>query len=80
MDYLLNKSQVNDLKGDTLTIDEYGEVKDLTYNTKINKEIKDSSRELNISKTAKVFFVVSFIVIVVAVILSMLFIKKYKRR
>ncbi|MCC0653114.1 cellulose biosynthesis cyclic di-GMP-binding regulatory protein BcsB [Clostridioides sp. ES-S-0001-03] len=80
MDYLLNKSQGNDLKGDTLTIDEYGEVKDLNYNTKINKEIKDSSRELNISKTAKVFFVVSFIVITVAIILSILFIKKYKRR
>ncbi|MCC0696752.1 cellulose biosynthesis cyclic di-GMP-binding regulatory protein BcsB [Clostridioides sp. ES-S-0048-02] len=80
MDYLLNKSQGNDLKGDTLTIDEYGEVKELNYNTKINKEIKDSSRELNISKTAKVFFVVSFIVITVAIILSILFIKKYKRR
>ncbi|PBF39544.1 hypothetical protein [Clostridioides difficile] len=43
MDYLLNKSKVNDLKGDTLIIDEYGEVEDLAYNLKSKKEVKDSS-------------------------------------
>ncbi|MCC0683915.1 cellulose biosynthesis cyclic di-GMP-binding regulatory protein BcsB [Clostridioides sp. ZZV14-6345] len=80
MDYLLNKSKVNDLKGDTLTIDEYGEVEDLAYNVKTNKEIEDSSSNISINKTTKVFLMISFITIIVAIILSMLYMKKYKRR
>ncbi|HGM3507825.1 TPA: cellulose biosynthesis cyclic di-GMP-binding regulatory protein BcsB [Clostridioides difficile] len=80
MDYLLNKSKVNDLKGDTLTIDEYGEVEDLAYNVKTKKEIEDSSSNISINKTTKVFLMISFITIIVAIILSMLYMKKYKRR
>lgn len=80
MDYLLNKSKVNDLKGDTLTIDEYGEVEDLAYNVKTKKEIEDSSSNISINKTIKVFLMISFITIIVAIILSMLYMKKYKRR
>lgn len=80
MDYLLNKSKVNDLKGDTLTIDEYGEVEDLAYNVKTKKEIEDSSSNISINKTTKVFLMISFITIIVAIVLSMLYMKKYKRR
>ncbi|NMS91948.1 cellulose biosynthesis cyclic di-GMP-binding regulatory protein BcsB [Clostridioides difficile] len=80
MDYLLNKSKVNDLKGDTLTIDEYGEVEDLAYDLKINKEVKTLNNNISISKTTKVFLMISFITIIVAIVLSMLYIKKYKRR
>lgn len=80
MDYLLNKSKVNDLKGDTLTIDEYGEVEDLAYNVKTKKEIEDSSSNISINKTTKVFLMIYFITIIVAIILSMLYMKKYKRR
>ncbi|WP_227859886.1 MULTISPECIES: cellulose biosynthesis cyclic di-GMP-binding regulatory protein BcsB [unclassified Clostridioides] len=80
MDYLLNKSKANDLKGDTLTIDEYGEVEDLAYNVRAKKEVKDSNWNISINKTTKVFLMISFITIIVAIILSMLYIKKYKRR
>lgn len=80
MDYLLNKSKVNDLKGDTITIDEYGEVEDLSYNLKINKEVKVSNNNISISKTTKAFLIISFITIIVVAVLSMLYIKKYKRR
>lgn len=80
MDYLLNKSKVNDLKGDTLIIDEYGEAEDLAYNLKSKKEVKDSSWNMSINKTTKVFLMISFITIIVVMILSMLYIKKYKRR
>lgn len=80
MDYLLNKSKVNDLRGDTLIIDEYGEVEDLAYNLKPKKEVKDSSWNMSINKTTKVFLMISFITIIVVMILSMLYIKKYKRR
>ncbi|PBI10756.1 cellulose biosynthesis cyclic di-GMP-binding regulatory protein BcsB [Clostridioides difficile] len=80
MDYLLNKSKVNDLKGDTLIIDEYGEVEDLAYNLKSKKEVKDSSWNMSINKTTKVFLMISFITIIIVMILSMLYIKKYKRR
>ncbi|MFL8711832.1 cellulose biosynthesis cyclic di-GMP-binding regulatory protein BcsB [Clostridioides sp. GD02377] len=80
MDYLLNKSKVNDLKGDTITIDEYGEVEDLSYNLKVNKEVKVSNNDISISKTTKAFLIISFITIIVVAVLSMLYIKKYKRR
>ncbi|KPI52190.1 cell wall anchor protein [Clostridioides difficile] len=80
MDYLLNKSKVNDLKGDTITIDEYGEVEDLSYNLKVNKEVKVSNNNISISKTTKAFLIISFITIIVVAVLSMLYIKKYKRR
>ncbi|KPI54530.1 cell wall anchor protein [Clostridioides difficile] len=80
MDYLLNKSKVNDLKGDTITIDEYGEVEDLSYNLKVNKEVKVSNNNISISKATKAFLIISFITIIVVAVLSMLYIKKYKRR
>lgn len=80
MDYLLNKSKVNDLKGDILIIDEYGEVEDLVYNLKFKKEVKDLSWNMSINKIIKVFLMIFFIIIIVVMILLMLYIKKYKRR
>lgn len=77
MNYLTDISKIKDTKGDTIVIDRYNTVKELTYS---NEVIEQNDNKKILSKSTKSFIIFGVSASIAVIILSSLFIIKYKRK